>query len=191
MTSADATIILIGPSKTGKTTLAKLLTERLNLPLAELDDLRWNYYAEIGYDPTFAQQLRREKGFAALAAYWKPFDIHGVERVVAEHAGSVISFGAGHSYYDDDILFARAKQALAPVKNIVLVLPSPDIEESMQILTDRLRMEMPDIKGDILDLNELFLRHHSNDDLATMTVYTKGQSPEETREAIIANLRSG
>ena len=188
-TPIDTTIVLIGPSKTGKTTLSKLLAECLNMPLAELDDLRWSYYAEIGYDPDYAQRLRQEKGFAAVAAYWKPFDIHGVERVIAEHAGSVISFGAGHSFYDDEAMFARAKRALASVKHVILVLPSPSVEESMEILTERLRVEIPGVKGDILDLNELFMRHHSNLDLATMTVYTKGKSPDVTCQEIIARLR--
>jgi hypothetical protein len=35
----------------GKSTIASCLAGRLNLPRYELDELRWSYYAEMGYDP--------------------------------------------------------------------------------------------------------------------------------------------
>ena len=38
------------------------------------------------------------------------------------------------------------------------------------------------------DMNERYLRHHSNFDLAKQIVYTKGKSPEETRDEILERL---
>jgi len=185
----DNNIILIGPSLSGKTTLAKLVGERLQLPVHELDALRWDYYAEMGYDKEVAQQIRQEGGMVALAAYWKPFDVHAVERVLADYPGGyVISFGAGHSVYDDESDFRRIKAALAPHK-VVYILPSPNIDESVQVLKDRVAALGFDPEGGITAMNIYFLHHHSNADLARWTVYTKGKTPDESCEDIIRGLK--
>jgi cytidylate kinase len=49
-------IILIGPVMAGKSTLARLIAEQLELPSYSLDHLRWRYMKEIGYD----QALEKE-----------------------------------------------------------------------------------------------------------------------------------
>ncbi len=41
-----ADIILIGPGQTGKSTLGRLLAEKLDRPQYSLDQLRWTYYRE-------------------------------------------------------------------------------------------------------------------------------------------------
>jgi hypothetical protein len=183
-------IILIGPAQTGKSTVAKLLGQRLDMPVFDFDDQRWQYYEEIGYDKVKAQKIREEQGLAALAQYWKPFDIYTVERVLgAFPEGYVMAFGAVHSFYDDDALFARAKQALAPFENIVLLLPSPDVEESIEILRHRLIIKRPDLNADeVMALDRLFIEHHSNYDLAKMIVYNKDKTPHETCDEIIGKL---
>lgn len=50
-----ADIILIGPISTGKSTAGTLLAQRLGLPQRSMDDLRWDYYREIGYDEELAK----------------------------------------------------------------------------------------------------------------------------------------
>ena len=62
-------IILIGPIGAGKSTLGGLLAEKLGLPQVSLDDLRFDYFREIGYDEDFGRRLRAEQGFPALVAY--------------------------------------------------------------------------------------------------------------------------
>jgi adenylate kinase family enzyme len=56
-------IILIGPPRTGKSTLGKLLADRVGRPTISLDELRWKYYAEIGYDKTLADEIHQKGGF--------------------------------------------------------------------------------------------------------------------------------
>jgi IS605 OrfB family transposase len=124
-------IILIGPPGVGKSTVAPLLGSALGMPVLELDDLRWAYYAEIGYDPSYAQQLVDTEGLPALSAYWKPYEIHAVERVLRSYQGHVIAFGAGHSFYVDPVLLQRAQHALAPCRHVILLEPSPDIDTSI------------------------------------------------------------
>ncbi len=181
----DTDIILIGPMDTGKSTLGKLLAAKLGLPQCSMDDLRWAYYQEIGYDRAVQEQIRAQEGFLGVYRYWKPFEAHAVERLLAEHHHCVIDFGAGHSVYEDDVLFARIQKILAPYKNIVLILPSPALDESVQILKAR----QPDMVGDGFDFYVHFVNHHSNHDLAKFVVYTKDKTPEETCDEILALIR--
>jgi len=178
-------IILIGPVGAGKSTLAKLLAEACGLPLCSMDDHRWRYYEELGYDRDEARAIRDEEGFAGVYRYWKPFEIHAVERLLADHAGCVIDFGAGHSVYEDDELFERARRALEPYDHVVLVLPSPDPDESIA----ELRRRNVERLGEAIELNAHFVRHPSNHELAKHVVYTAGKEPEETRDEILSRVR--
>ena len=132
-----------------------------------------------------AEQLQQREGFLGKYRYWKSFEIHAVERLLAEHRNSVIDFGAGHSVYEDDALFARAQQALAPYENIILLLPSPDLDESVRILNERAGAEATE--G--FDFTAHFVKHQSNHDLAKIVVYTHGKSPEETRDEILDRVK--
>lgn len=156
----DTNLILIGPLATGKTTISKLLGEALNIPTLELDDVRWDYYAEIGYDPDYAEQLRREGGIKARGIYWKPFELYSVERILQDYpSGYVLSFGAGNSVYDDPAHIERAQKALAAFPYVVLLLPSPDANESLRVLMERFRTLVPDCSEDDLKQVEAINRH--------------------------------
>jgi hypothetical protein len=183
----SADIILIGPNAAGKSTLGKLLAARLNAPQHSMDELRWDYYREIGYDADVQKRLMEQQGFNAVMRYWKPFEAHAVERLLSAHhdctPGCVIDFGAGHSIYEDEALFARVQQAMAPFPNVVLLLPSADLDESIQLLADRTKEFAPP------DFDHTpFVKHPSNHRLARHTVYTKGETPEQTCGRIIALL---
>ena len=169
-------IVLIGPIGVGKSTQGKLLADRLGLPQCSMDDLRWNYYNEIGYDKTLAQQKRDAGGMRMVIQYWKPFEAYAVERLLSEHRDCVIDFGAGHSVYEEAALFDRVKQTLAPYPNVVLLLPLPDRARSWQILKQRNR----DLPSDTHSMNDHYLRHPSNSQLAEHTIYTHGKTPEAT-----------
>jgi hypothetical protein len=177
-------IILIGPVRTGKSTLADLLSTRLGMNRVSLDDVRWDYYREIGYSDDLAQYIRQTGGFVALVFYWKQFDVYAVERVLNDHPHDIIDFGAGHSVYDSKELFSRAQTTLAPYPNVVLILPSPNRNESIEILNERTK-DLTGAYGQGFNWNEYFVQHHSNYDLAKFTVYTRGKTPDETCEEII------
>jgi shikimate kinase len=172
-------IILIGPISVGKTTIGKLLSKQLNLPQVSMDELRISYYNEIGYDENIAQQ-KREEGWWSRYWYWKRFEAYAVERILAEHNNCVIDFGAGHSVYEDSNLFERVQNILAPYNYVVLLLPDPDMDKSLKILNSR-----DEITAQLADVNEHFLRHHSNYDLAKWIVYTKNKTPPEICNEII------
>ncbi len=141
-------------------------------------DLRWDYYREIGYDEQTEREIRETQGIEAVLAYWKPFEAHAVERLLAEHHDCVFDFGAGHTVFEAEDLFARVQKALAPYPNVVLLLPSPDLDESVRVLLKR-RPELPQ------GVNAHFIRHPSNHSLAKHVIHTAGQKPKESRDAIL------
>src|SRR3982751_6010051 len=104
----QSSVILIGPMHAGKSTVAKLLAERWGVRRICMDDVRWDYYREIGYEEAKQKEAYDRGGFAGMVAYWKPFEAHAVERLLSEVGAErrVIDFGAGHSVYEDPGLFA-------------------------------------------------------------------------------------
>jgi shikimate kinase len=180
-------VILIGPISAGKSTLSKLIAEKLGIPCRHMDQVRTRYYKEIGYDDDLAQQILGKDGFLGLYRYWKPFEAHAVERLLSENEEVVIDFGGGHSVYEDDTLFARVQKVMAPYPYVILVLPSPDKDKSIRILNERTGGSV----SEGFDFHEHFVRHHSNYDLAKHIVYTEGKTPEETCAEIVGIITRG
>jgi shikimate kinase len=178
---SEPVILLIGPMRAGKSTLGHLLSERLKRPRVPMDHLRWDYYKEIGWNEAEQQRIREAEGFAGVYRYWKPFELHAVGRLLADHREGVIDFGAGHSVYEKDADFARARELLAPYPNVVLLLPSPDPGESVAILRERGRQRIGGV-----EVSRFFTTHLPK--LAKQTVYTEGKTPDETSREIAAGL---
>ena len=177
-------VILIGPIGAGKSTLGKLIAAALGVPQISLDDIRFNYYREIGYNDAVAKLRYATDGFWSLYRYWKPFEAHAVERVLAEHTDCVIDLGAGHSVYEDEALLTRVAKVFAPHPNVVLVLPSADLATSLHVLQER----RPSLRDITPDINEHFITHRSNYELATLIVYTADRTPEETCAEILQRI---
>ena len=59
-------IILLGAIAVGKTTTARLISKRLKKPVISLDDLRFEYYKEIGYDHNHMKMLHEKAGIMAI-----------------------------------------------------------------------------------------------------------------------------
>jgi hypothetical protein len=64
-----------------------------------------------------------------------------------------------------------------------MLMLSPNWDESIAVLH---RRGTPIING--MEANQFFITHPSNRKLATLVVYTKGQTPEETRDEILKHL---
>jgi shikimate kinase len=171
--------------RTGKSTLGRLLSEKLGWPQVSMDQLRLKYYREIGYDDALAGAIRRHGGFLALVLYWRQFDAYAIERILADHPTCVIDFGAGNGISESQESYERVQRTLAPYPNVFLILPSSDQEESLQILKAR----DPNPPADLtFDLTRYFLEHRAYYELAKHTVFTKDRLPEETRDEILGLL---
>jgi shikimate kinase len=168
-------IVLIGPAGAGKSTLGKLLGERLQRTQISLDKIRWDYYKEIGYEEQTQREIDEREGFGGVYRYWKRFEGHAVARALQDHQNCVMDFGAGHSVYEDDAEFAQVQALLSSQPNVVLILPSPDLDESVALLQER---NTPKIGN--TPLTRYLVTHPAFRALATQTVYTQGKSTEES-----------
>lgn len=177
-------MILIGPVRSGKSTLGRLLAEKLGVPQFSLDKLRWDYFAEIGYDEAEEGRIREAEGWPGVLAYWKPFEPYALERLLADHPGGVVDLGAGQTVQTDEALFLRVQQALAPYPNVVLLLPSPDLDECVRISKERQGHQTWYEN----DFDEHFVKHPSNHRLAKHIVYTQGKTPQQTCDEILGLL---
>jgi len=195
MSEKPATFVLIGPPASGKSTLAPLLAQRLGLEEVQLDEIRWAYYDEIGFDHAHAAKLSRAGDSLAMYRYSKPFEIHALERVLVEHAGKVIELGGGHSVYEDPALLERARRALLDVPYVVLLMPSSDMSQSLEVLRARTLQKAPEEgwepSEEVLELFDHLARHPSNATLAKQRIYTLGRTPLESVQEILKRVRPG
>lgn len=98
----------------------------------------------------------------------------------------MIDFGAG--VYESHETFTRVQRALLPYRNVILLLPSTDMAESLHILAERDNHPPVDLN---FDFNAHFLEHHTYYDLAKFTVYTKDKTPAETCAEILDLISPG
>jgi shikimate kinase len=179
-------ILFIGPVRAGKSTLAKLVSLRLNLPLVPLDDIKERYYREAGYNNELAKQIRMQDGFLAFMFYRMLFEVHAVECVLRDHYEAVIDCGAGVGPFENTQDLDHIQNLFQAIPNIFYLIPAENIKESLRILHERDLNPPTDVK---FDINEHFLRHPGYRLLTKHVIYSAGKTPEETCLEVIALLR--
>ncbi|CAM3809645.1 adenylyl-sulfate kinase [Alkalicoccus chagannorensis] len=179
------TIVLTGPICAGKSTVAAALSEQLDLPVCHMDDIRHEYYQEIGFDESKQEEIREEQGFLGVYRYWKPFEAHAVQRALADYPDHIHDFGAGHAVQDDPVSADVVATALSTAA-VFFLLPSKDLREAKLVLRQRLSKQTSD--PSILQLNDAFAERIQSRELADFTVYTKGKAAAETAAEITALL---
>ncbi|MBA2323636.1 MAG: shikimate kinase, partial [Pseudonocardiales bacterium] len=137
--------------------------------------------------------VQRERGIKGLLEYWKPFELHSVQRLLEDYpADHVLAFGGGQSVYTDEDDTLTAAKTLS-TSRVVLLLPSEDLEESVPILLGRIRVAAPELPDSIMASVESLVREQflstSNRRLANDVVYNAKQSVGETVHAILAALQ--
>ena len=166
----NESMILIGPSGAGKSTVAEKLHQITKMPRLCLDQIA-NRATKTGFKYKF-------KSADAFNCYM----ISEVLKQAQENnMYGIVDFGAGHSVYDDDSIFKKVKSMLAPFKNIILLLPSQDEIEALDIMEKR-------STGDTRD-NKKFFESPCNKELATMIIYENGRQPSEIAEEIILRIK--
>ncbi len=179
-------ILFLGPVRAGKTTLARLVSTYLLLPHVSLDEVRRAYYHEIGYEEELAKQIRAQSGFLARMYYRQLFDAYSVERVLRDYPKAVIDFGAGVGPYENRDQLKHIQELLALIPNIFLILPSPDMEESLRILEQRDTCPPGDLN---FDINRHFLLHPGYRLLAKHIVYNQNKTAEQSCLEVLALLK--
>jgi len=163
-------IILIGPSGAGKSTVAEELSKKTGLPRLCIDKIE-NHYRGTGF-------MRKFRNSDEFNAYMLLEELKRAEEI--GQAG-VVDLGAGHSVYRDQNIFNSIKKAFSSFENVVLLLPSVNVMESLKIMNDR-------AIGDTRE-NLFFLTSPCNCELATMTVYTNDKNVEQIAYEILERIK--
>jgi shikimate kinase len=139
----------------------------------------------MGYDPLVAEQLWNDEGFEAWYQYRKLFEARALAQAFRDHPDAIVEAEAAQAVYEDPSLLALVVRARPLALPMVRLLPSPDVEHTVEVLDAR---EERHVAG--LPLNEYLVRNPSNRMLATLTVYTDGQTPEQTCDEILRRISS-
>lgn len=184
----ENSILLIGPPGASKTTLMRLLSEKTNMPTLSLDDSRDKYYKELGYDRNYANKLKMEEGVLARYKYWKKFEAHHISRYLPTIKNdSIIKFEASQTVYEDPELFMQVKQSITKFKNVILILPDIDLQESWKMVN---KVGKVPTGSDLSKLNWHLISSPCNSQLATYTTCLAGRSIDEVADEIINHINT-
>lgn len=180
-------MILVGPLAAGKSTLGALVAERLGHTFVDIDDIAWSYCAEVGWSLDRLLERDDAVGWAAAEREWEPARAHAVARAVAEHPDAVIALGAGYTSFTDPACAEQVRRALAPVPDVIHLLPSPDPVRSATVLRERAvaaRGKDWIIEG--RDWIAAWVADPLAAEVAAATVFTDGISPAESADQLMA-----
>ena len=186
MADPNKSIILIGPTGAGKSTIAHILTAKLDYPVIALDEFKKNYRNDFAFDQTEETRLR-EQSYEESLKFLEPFSAYSVERALSEHAFGIFDLGASYSVFEDQQLNDKVSQLLEPYPFVILLIPSKDPEASIQILLER----GYDNSSGYQDMAvwervaRKFVENHTNFKIAKKVIYTEKSTPEEVSEQIL------
>ena len=190
MNLIETGVVIIGPVGVGKSTQGALVAEAINKQSLSLDTIANDYYEANGFSMAYYQKAKKEQGLLEAYRQWWPSLAYAAQQVVNDYPGHVIDFGAGHSHYDDEKLFEGVELALSDILNVILLLPSPDLDHSVTVLRERCTKQRGrDWIANGYDFIEHWVKDECNHRLATMTIYTEGKTSEETRNEIVHKLK--
>ena len=162
-------ILLIGPMGAGKSMLSDKISYETGMPKAALDDR--NAFAEL------YSQEKNFYNFKYFEAYLTSSVLTGMNKPM------IIDFGAGHSVYDQPLIRGYMKSLISKFSTVIYVLPSRNKEESLEILSTRIK------NRDIIPegANEYFLSSGLNEEMATNIIYGEdfNQDPDKMVSEII------
>ena len=163
----ESSIILIGPIGSGKSTIANFLCQKCNIPHVSLDN---------------REQLSSLYEYRQNFDNFKKFEFFLTVTVLTNlPEPMIIDFGAGHSVYEDEAMFLEMQSLISRFSNVILLMPSEDKEESIDILNERKGIE----PGSSQDFdNRHFVNIPCNYELAKITEYTKDKTPEQISNEI-------
>ncbi len=173
------TIVLIGPIGVGKSTQAKLLSEKLDMPRCSYDEVKGKYWKVLGMKKETVDAIEKEHGEYAMISYMNEFKSKTVKLIIEDHPNHIIDFGGGAQTFDEPHQVERIRPAFEPISNVFLLLPSSDLETNIKAL--------PGLKEDF-PINAYLIMHPTNELLSKKTVYTLNKTPDETAHEIIDQL---
>ena len=177
----ENTLILIGPCRSGKTTIAEIVSKKISKPNISLDAVGYEFIKEIYNkkdEDLYIEYLNTHK-FKEWFELTRKYEAYVVERTLCEYEDCVIDFGAGHSVYDEKEDKIKISNILKPYKNVFLLFPSPDVNKSLEILMKRYTEPLH------IGTAEHLIKHESYFQLSKYKIFTENKTPDETAGEIL------
>ena len=188
-------ILLIGPLASGKSTIALKLSEIIEVNNYPVDRLKWYYRFNNGYNLSIGTNLLKNKGFEYLIEYANSFfGIAELKTILSQFSG-VIDFGAIDTYCDNIVKYNELKSVFENYPNSFLILPTPNVETNISILSERLikRYEYHAFKKEIvesyIEMNNVILRTQFLYKIAKHTIYIEEKDIYDLCREIISKLQ--
>lgn len=173
-------IIFTGPIGVGKSTQAQLLGKALGRPVCVYDEVKHTYRSRLGLSKEKADAIQAQQGTYAMLQYMNEYKSKMLEPMIKDHPGHIIDLGAGAHCFDEIHQVERAQRAFSTAKDILLLLPSADLETNINAL--------PGIKENY-EINTFLMMHPTNKLFATKTVYTLNKTPAEVHHDILTIIQ--
>lgn len=175
----NGSIVLTGPVGAGKSTQARLLSEKLGKPLCVYDEIKDDYRYKIGLSREKALAIHAERGVYAMLEYMNEFKSQILQPIIDDYPGHIIDLGAGAHSFDEPHQVERARHAFDSVDEVILLMPSRDLETNIKSL--------PGLRENY-EVNTFLIMHPTNELFATKKVYTLNKTPEEVLHEILHQL---
>lgn len=175
--------------KVGKSTVAEMLSKRLNLPHIRLDLLRWDYFNKMGWTEDKLQKNRDELSELGFMEFCSSLELPMLSMIFDDYHNCIFDFGGGNAMYSEPNEVQQVKDLINNFPNSFLILPSADLAESM--LTINRRNSEYKGRGRHFTLSELkvnsdILKYHYEHPIASHTIYNLHMSAHDVAEKIIS-----
>ena len=169
-------IIFIGPMGSLKSSTSSVVNSVLNMPKISLDDRE-----------TLKEYYNKRSEFEDF----KDFEFYLSSSVLTNlKVPAIIDFGAGHSVYEDPIMFYEFQKLMSRFSNVVYLIPSLDKEESIQILNERLLERNPNESPETFNANKHFINMPCNEGVSTIREVTGSKDIQEICDEVISKIQN-
>jgi shikimate kinase len=180
----EESIVLLGASKVGKSSVAKILAERLGLPVRATSEIGLPQYIQFGYDDKVADKVWDEQGPIGHHRYCEAVNLRVLQHIFGQEGAAIYDLQPDYIVFSEPTLYNEARELLMPHNNVVLLQEVPDIDAAAEIL----RQKEEEANRLVEDVNRQLVESPSNYALAKITVYTKDRTPEQSAAEIMSKL---
>lgn len=184
-------IVLIGPMKVGKSTIAEYLSVKLKKPHIRVDSLREHYFIKLGLTKEIYKAKQQKLSEHDFYNFCRQYELPMINQILNDYQECIFDFGGGFFAREIKSEIVEVKNTLSEFTNSFMILPSADLASSMFVLNRR----QLDYKGrktpftlDELKMNSDIIKFHLQHDLTNHNIFNENKTVEETCDLIMAKL---